>query len=551
MLWFFGCTPEIEPSESGDIDLTTWETSSADACADGSVGPDRFTDRAAEMGLDVTMTSWWGKPTSFAANVILFDLDDDGDLDVLFGRNEGPPHLVEHVEDHFEERPEPFADFIETGGPTAALAVADLDGDFLPELLMAGTGRVYIAHNEGGLAFSAPQMVYDEGGDMVPYFISMNLADIDGDDDLDIALPSLDYVPRNVNDTYDESYFGRGSDDLVLKNEGDGTFSVAARLTPDGTPGYALAAVFTDYDNDADPDLFVSTARIDLQGDIPEQALYRNEGGAFPTNMAHDLFVDWDISGMGYDAFDANNDGILDHCFTDSGPVRCFESYSDGTFVQVGEVWGLNPPPYTGRTWSGWSMEMTDLDNDGALDAWVAAGNETHPRHVWPPWMGDHPQPDTDEHADALFWGNGDGTFTEVAGEYGYNDLTDHFGLAAADLDGDGAQEVIVAPSEGTPRAWWNACTSGGWIEVSLVGPPGNTAGFGARAEFDFGDQIERRQMQNVRGFGQGPARWHVGLSEAAGLKAIRLRWPDGLESEILDVPANTRVIAHHPNATR
>lgn len=551
MWWIFGCTVANLAADSSATDDSVWEVTSVSPCDGGTTGPARFTDRAAAVGLDVGMTSYWGAPTSFGANVVVFDLDDDGDDDVLFGRNEGPPHLVEHVGEIFVERPLPFADFIETNGPVAALAAADLDGDFLPELLLAGTGRVWRVPNLGGLTFGAPELIYEDAGDMVPYYISMNLGDIDGDGDLDLALPSLDYVPRSIFDPYDEAYFGRGSWDLVLRNEGDGDFVLDARLSPEGTPGYALAAVFTDYDNDLDADLFVSTARIDFQGEIPGQALYRNDDGDFSVNVAPELYVDWELSGMGYDAFDANGDGVLDHCFTDTGPIRCFVSYEDGGFVESGTAWGLLPPTVEGRTWSGWSMELTDLDNDGNVDVWVAAGNEIHPRQVWPQWKGDHTQEDSDEHPDAVFWANGDGTFREVGGENGFDNATGHYGLVAADLDGNGAVEVIVAPSVGAPLAWWNECTEGGWVTVSLVGPPENTAGFGARAEFVLADRTERRQMQNVRGFGQSPPRWHVGLGGQSVVASIRILWPDGTESEHTDIPARSKVIVHHPHAAR
>jgi hypothetical protein len=150
-----------------------------------------------------------------------------------------------------------------------------------------------------------------------------------------------------------------------------------------------------------------------------------------------------------------------------------------------------------------------------------------------------------------VFWGNGDGSFRAVAAEFGLDDAADHYGLVASDLNGDGSLEVLTTGSDGTPRAWGNSCTSGGWVEVSLVGPPENTAGLGARIEVDYGDRSESREMHGVRGFGQAPPRWHFGLGSAAELPTLTLTWPDGEKTTIADIPARTRVVVSHPRAER
>ncbi|MBM4391314.1 MAG: ASPIC/UnbV domain-containing protein [Deltaproteobacteria bacterium] len=79
------------------------------------------------------------------------------------------------------------------------------------------------------------------------------------------------------------------------------------------------------------------------------------------------------------------------------------------------------------------------------------------------------------------------------------------------------------------------------------MGPPGNAAGLGALVEVRAEGRTWLRQVQGLRGFGQGPSRVHVGLGTATEVE-VSVWWPDG---ETTSGSAGVRrvVTARHPAA--
>ncbi len=96
-----------------------------------------------------------------------------------------------------------------------------------------------------------------------------------------------------------------GSDrgNKLYRNQGDGTFRAAAAAGGAGDTGYGMGAAVGDYDNDGDPDIYVTN--------YGPNVLYRNDGGAFADVTAQTGVGDprWSTSAL---FFDYDNDGDLD-----------------------------------------------------------------------------------------------------------------------------------------------------------------------------------------------------------------------------------------------
>ncbi len=247
------------------------------------------------------------------------------------------------------------------------------------------------------------------------------VADIDGDDDLDL-------------------FAGRFEDvDVLLRNEGDGSFTditLAAGLTE---VRHSAGAAFADIDNDGDQDLYVLSI-----GDF-SYLLYINDGsGTFVEEAAlrgADLTTDVVHTGTSATFGDYDLDGWLDvfvgewrttgangpmpsraRLLHNLGPMQpgVFEDVTDAAGVNMDGVWAE----------VGWDIEGTfvfapifaDLDDDGDPELMVSS----------------------DFAASRLFWNQGDGTFVDGTVAAGVGLDHNGMGCAVGDHDGDGDLDWYV-----------------------------------------------------------------------------------------------------------
>lgn len=521
-LWLSGCAPP--PSDVAP-------------CADPVDGFGRLVEEGADRGVELDSISLrdlglFG--ASFGGALAVEDLDGDGDLDAVQARLDGSGVvLVNDGSGHFDAQEQGWSP---PGNPLAALpvglATADLNGDRLPDLLVSSFNRVLVAWNEGG-TFSAPETLIGGLTDHPQHlYASLNVGDPDGDGDVDLALPGYLLISSEPGPVV-------GAPDLVAWND-DG-WRLETLLDPTN-PSQSYAAAWTDHDLDGDQDLLQTTVARD-PGE-PAQALLHNEGGVL-VDQAPELDADLLSSAMGLASADLNGDGLPDYCISDMGPLLCLLTV-DGGYIEGGAGLGLVPDRQAQRIT--WSLELEDLDNDGAVDAVLSAG---HSAASWRAIeQGDTASPDyIFEHPDAIWQGRreGDGLrFDDRSEALGFDSTDDHYGLATADFDGDGWLDLLVAGNGAPTRYWANRCGSANWLEVEFEGPEGNPQGWGAQVEVALPGGALHRELLGTRGYGQGPSRLHFGLGEeeASGLRVL---WPDGAETLLDDVEPRSLVTVEHP----
>ena len=448
-------------------DGVTWPDA-ATPCSDPA--PFSITERQASEGFGPEDDLQ--DPLGFQAAVVARDVDGDGDIDVLRNGERAPPTLyLNDGTGRFDAGTSLWTVFDTPVGAPTQLALADLDGDRLPEVIAWDVGWLLIARNLGGGQFGPPEATWvapDAGYSIVA---SIALGDADGDGDLDIAVGttwSFSELPQGSAPVVDGV-----APDLLLRND-DGVFGFQQTLIPEGgAPALGQTLLWTDRDADGDLDLLVGS---DQGGVFPPTAFYRNDDGVF-VDDAQAVSADLQLSAMGIAARDLNDDGALDYCMTDVGPVACLLSGPEG-YVESGTALGL-VADHAERTdrWSGWGIEFADLDGDGWDDVLAVAALPGPPE--WPPEPDD---PALMEQPDALWMGGPDG-FVNRSEELGFASIEDHWGLAVADFDADGALEWVTAGAFDGLRYWDVPCTENTWVTVQLVGPPGNRGGFGARVE--------------------------------------------------------------------
>ncbi|MCB9762681.1 MAG: CRTAC1 family protein [Alphaproteobacteria bacterium] len=531
-----------------------------DTCSAADAGFERLDEQAEARGIDLIY-----QPTdeprpcpSIPGGVVAQDLDDDGDIDLLFHRPEGFPYLyVNDGAGSFTPHDVPLSS--PTGRRVEAQAAADVDGDGLPEVFIVGEGFAAVSRNRGGLAFDDFEVLFEQPEYPRTCIVSLGFGDADGDGDLDLVLPGADTSPYEGAVLSDDPWTLSGEPDRLLLNEG-GRFGAPTVPAPVGDPGISLLAVLSDRDMDGDADLLLGTDRPRFG--MPPMRFLRNDGpgvGGAPSFEDDTSAVGFALrtSAMGLDVADLNGDAWPDYTLSDEGgDLVALLSDGFGGWYDAGAALGLvgghhsHPSPPEGwgwselesalRRWTTWSVELVDLDNDGWDDLAVTAGE--------PPFQGNvalaaRPsfQPD------GLYRGGADGVFEDHSHVAGFNAPEGHYGLVSADLEGDGARELVVGVWEGRPQIWHNPCTRASMLEVDLVGPPGNREGFGAQVVVEVDGRLRHREVLGLRTVGQSPSSAHFGLGDAEQVDRLTIYWPDGTVTEAEDVPARRKVTAFYP----
>jgi hypothetical protein len=555
------------PSTAPTAAAEAVEVRPAPACEDPVDGFARLDERGAALGLQTAAPALRDLASCpvMPGVVLAADLDGDHRDELVLNQVEAAPVLVRATGGALVEQ---VAEGLgpPDGRPLLSLAAADLDGDGATDLLGLGEGFVVWAANAGGLRFApwAP-IVWTEGWPRVCY-TGIGLGDIDSDGDLDFGLPGLDTVEHAGQPMGSAETGWRGSVDALYLREDAGF--VHDRDLPRGAGlGFSLVHHITDADNDGDMDLWAWGDRV--VSDHPPAALWRNEGEGDDgrpqlTNVAPVVGAQSRASAMGLVVTDLNGDGVVDHCVSDVAPkLSCLLSSPSGYYegalalglhadpVEVAEEHHPEAPPEPPRRdsegrplldlWSTWGLVMDDLDNDGHRDAATVAGP--------PPDQGSVYSSDVSGWQPDWIWQGGPEGFTDRVAETGFHSIAWGYGLVSADLFGDGHRELIVGRAEGLPEVWNNPCGDGAWVELRLVGPPGNLEGFGAQITLEAGGQTDLREVVGQTGTQQGSAAQHYGLGGAARVDRLRVRWPDGAVVELEDLPLRATLIVRHPDA--
>lgn len=230
----------------------------------------------------------------------------------------------------------------------------------------------------------------------------------DGRDDLTFATPA-------------------GENLVLYLNTGAGFTEILSPVTSTGQSKHVL---WVDFDNDTDPDLYVTN-----YGGVNQ--LFRNDGLFSFTNITGTSGLPL-IPANSYGACwgDYDRDGDLDLYQTNHGTdpssiSRLYMNNGDETFTDVTVSSGIGELPGLS-----FAAAFIDLDHDGWPDIYEAV-DKASPNRV--------------------LHNNGDGTFTDVGASSGGDIIIDAMCVAFADYDRNGYQDVYVS---NTPTAGNNVLLS-------------------------------------------------------------------------------------------
>jgi len=498
----------------------------------------RFTDVSAELGLDVI---------DHSGGAIVDDFDGDGLLDVMSSswHSAGQLRLFKNRGDgSFEERTAAANLTGILGGLNLVQADYDDDGD-LDVLVLRGAWLFgpegkhpnSLLQNQGDGTFL--DVTYLAGLAQNDYPTQTGAwADYDLDGDLDL------YVGNEAVRFH--RYAGQ-----LFQNQGDGSFVDVAKEAGVANLRFAKGVVFGDYDGDRWPDLYVSNL------DAPNR-LYRNQRDGTFVDVAEELGVTEPTKSFPVWFWDFDNDGHLDLFVSsyDKGenwasyrlttvaagyledvtgfetpPPRLYRNDGKGGFVDVAAAAGVARPtlPMSGN--------FGDLDNDGFPDFYLGTG--------YPYYDGLVPN--------VMLWNRGGTRFEDVTTAGGFGHLQKGHGIAFADLDQDGDQDVFeqmggAFPGDAFANALYeNPGFGNHWLKVRLTGVESVRSAIGTRIRAVFReDGVERSVYRHVGSggsFGANPLMQHLGLGRATKVDRLEVWWPKSDTTQVFrDLPADLRV---------
>jgi hypothetical protein len=346
--------------------------------------------------------------------------------------------------------------------------------------------------------------------------------DIDGDGDLDLFVGAYGDVD---SETPAESH--------LYENVGGGAFvDRSDELAEVLGDGFTRVGGFHDVDGDGLPELYV----VNDVGSVQANVLLRNVGGAFVRDDASGL--DLPLSGGGLGVGDLNDDDVPDFLIPEWASISLMESDGDGHWFDWAQAADLRPDEARGQK-VGWGAELADVDNDGDLDGLVAYGALDVDRADW-----ENP----DDQPDALFLQGDDGTFQDVAGEWGVDDPGKNRGFVVADFNEDGWLDLVTRDTDGPSTLYLSRCGSDHWLEIALEQPAAanrNAVGARVRVLAEDGRHWTRWVTAGGTGYGSGgPPEVHVGLGDLDRIDRVEVLWPDGEQSWVgFGAAADQRIV--------
>jgi tetratricopeptide (TPR) repeat protein len=345
------------------------------------------------------------------------------------------------------------------------------------------------------------------------------------------------------NDGLLDLYVGNENEpNQLFLNNGNGTFKDISHGSGADLAGLSKAVVAADYDNDGYADLFVSNYRGD------SALLHNNHNNTF-TDVAPQAGVQ--ASGHGFAAwfFDYDNDGwpdILASSYAmsveesvrtylglphNAATMKLYRNLGNGTFRDVSEEVGLN------KVYMPMGANFGDLDNDGYPDIYFGTGELTYASLL----------------PNVLLHNQGGKKFVDITTSSGTGELHKGHGVAFADIDNDGDEDLLEVVGGGVPgdphafRLFENPGHGNDWISVRLVGVKANRSAIGARIKVTVKNGTETRSVYRTVGsggsFGSSPLEQHMGLGKSAQILGLEIQWPgDAQPQRFASVPKNKAI---------
>lgn len=388
------------------------------------------------------------------------------------------------------------------------------------------------------------------------------------------------YHNKMIENNYEESGH-------LYKNNGDGTFTCVTKEAGVQNFGMSIGVVAMDYNNDGWKDLYISN---DFN---PPDYFYLNNGDGTFSEVVKESTFQTSIFGMGFDAADFNNDGLIDLYQIDMTPEDHYRSMvnvipmSRQTFyksldygfhyqymhnsLQLNNGIFDNLPVYSnvslfsGVAYTDWSWGglFLDMDNDGNKDLFVTNGvlKDINNRDVLDDSKNNIYFMERKEYRPELFpstpvknyvyKNNGDLTFSNHTHTWGFDEPNLSNGMSYGDFDNDGDLDIVISNVNTISSIYENkAVGNNHFLKIKLRGPATNRFGLGSIVTLQTGDVIQKQELTLSRGYQSSvPPVIHFGLGANATIDELIITWPDRKQQIVHHVGVDQTLVLDYEDA--
>jgi hypothetical protein len=483
---------------------------------------------------------------------------------------------------------------------TTGASMADVNGDGYLDIYVCYSGKGNEASRKNQLFINQKDNTFVNEAEKYGLADPANsiqaaFFDFDLDGDLDMYL--LNHNTQVINEI---DFKAKRKDrnplagDKLFRND-EGVFkdiSESAGITGNSM-GFGLGIAVADISGDGYPDLHVSNDYIE-----PDYLYINNGDGTFSEKLT-DYLQHISYYSMGSDISDVNNDGLADIFTLDMlpeddarqkllyGPEN-YEQYAlmvmegfyhqnmrnmlhinqgGGYFSEVGQLSGMS-----NTDWS-WAAFFTDFDNDGWKDLYVSNGYyRDYTNRDFLKYKGDYyfSKARAKEKADTLHlvtsmtstpihdyvFKNENGIiFKDMSDTWGLSEPNFSNGAAYADLNNDGALDLIVNHLNDFAGVYANKAdpekASANYLKLKLQGEGLNTSGIGAKISAFVGGERQYFEQQPTRGFQSSVSHTlHIGIGSSTKVDSLKITWPGGKVQWIRNIGGNQLLVLKQTDAT-
>jgi hypothetical protein len=344
---------------------------------------------------------------------------------------------------------------------------------------------------------------------------------------------------------------GDKTNDSELFLNDKGKFTNVAKESKTNFNGFVKGVTSGDYDNDGDPDLYLSVNGANnhlLRNDTKKGSMKLKF-----TNVSEEAGISGPVQSFPCWFFDYNNDGWLDimnfsysaNVSDDDIPAEymnkpkkgdkagLYINNKNGTFTDQSDELALG-----NRSFLVMGSSYGDFDMDGWIDFYVGTGKPDM-RSLTP---------------NRMFRNNEGKGWQEVSTAAGVGVLQKGHEICFADLNNDGYPEIFAQMGGAYEASGFYDCLflnpasfGNNWISIDLVGTKSNKIARGARVKVTVSENGADRDIYewvtSGSSFGANSLRQEVGLGNATAIKQIEISWPSTGEKQVFnDVALNKHI---------